>query len=347
MTSNNKTNMITNHKPFDKIKTRFEAYFVGMVMTTPISKTGGPVQVTFNITESIFFNTIKRNLQFTSFNVGRRENTLILIITDVAVSNNILFHVMMYNKLYTLPPLNPSILHDYVRGMFDSWGTFGKCSNGRPNCKFDNSKNDTFPFEELKRFSGMPCLITEKDITWNGVSALDFMGKLYMGSNIHLASNYSKFVSMVQWTPSSLPSFEYSTTHKDAVAPSKSRISDSGYDLHLVKKIKEVNGVHYYDTCIQVKPEVGYYFDLVGRSSISKTGWMVANNVGIIDMSYRGSIIVALVPSVEKPKAIVLPCKLVQIIPRKVIIMDNPRKVANIDTTDRGESGGLGSGQFK
>jgi dUTP pyrophosphatase len=146
--------------------------------------------------------------------------------------------------------------------------------------------------------------------------------------------------------PRKLPVFKYAKTCDSARPPEKSRISDTGYDLHLIKKIKEVNGVHYFDTCIRVQPEYGYYFDLVGRSSISKTGWTLANNVGIIDMSYRGSIIVALVPSVDKPKDLELPCKLVQLIPRKVIIMDEPEEVIDIEKTERNDTGGLGSNQF-
>lgn len=96
--------------------------------------------------------------------------------------------------------------------------------------------------------------------------------------------------------PKKLPIFKYSKTYDGTLPPKKSHISDTGYDLHLIKK-KKVNGIHYFDICIRFQSEYGYYFDLVGRSLISKTGWTLANSVGIIDMTYRGSIIVALVPS--------------------------------------------------
>jgi dUTP pyrophosphatase len=110
----------------------------------------------------------------------------------------------------------------------------------------------------------------------------------------------------------------FKRTHPQAVAPSKANASDSGYDLVLVDKIKEVDGVAYYDTGIQVAPPTGFYFDLVGRSSIAKTGYMLANNIGIIDNSYRGNIIVALVKINQDMPDLVLPARLVQIIPRKV-----------------------------
>ena len=75
-------------------------------------------------------------------------------------------------------------------------------------------------------------------------------------------------------------SFKYIKVHKDAIAPSKNHPLDTGFDLYLIKKIKEYNNVSYFDTGIAVRPPNGYYFDLVGRSSIAKTGWMLANNIG-------------------------------------------------------------------
>lgn len=137
---------------------------------------------------------------------------------------------------------------------------------------------------------------------------------------------------------------KFKKTLEGAVTPSKNKASDSGFDLVLIKKIKEVNGVHYYDTGIQVAPPVGYYFDLVGRSSISKSGYMLANNVGIIDQSYRGNIIVALVKVNPEAPDLELPVRLVQIIPRKVHMFDM-QEVMELDKTSRGEKGFGSSGR--
>jgi dUTP pyrophosphatase len=113
-------------------------------------------------------------------------------------------------------------------------------------------------------------------------------------------------------------SVRFKKTHPLAVAPSKAHATDSGYDLVLVEKLKEVNNVTFFDTGIQVAPPPGFYFDLVGRSSISKSGYMLANNIGIIDNSYRGNIMVALVKINPDAPDLVLPARLVQIIPRRV-----------------------------
>lgn len=114
-----------------------------------------------------------------------------------------------------------------------------------------------------------------------------------------------------------LPTFKYYKTHENAIAPYKNRGSNVGFDLHLIRKIKEVKGIHYYDTGISVQTPNGYYFDVVGHSSISKTGWMLANNISIIDNGYTDSIIVALVAINDTTKPLELPCKLVQLILRE------------------------------
>lgn len=135
--------------------------------------------------------------------------------------------------------------------------------------------------------------------------------------------------------------FHFKKTLAEAVPPKKVRPTDSGFDLCLVKKIKEEQGVHWYDTGIAVEPPEGYYFELVGRSSISKSGYMLANNIGIIDYEYRGSILVALIKLRDDAPELELPCRLVQLIPKQLLMME-AREVVDLSSTTRGE-GGFGS----
>jgi dUTP pyrophosphatase len=135
-----------------------------------------------------------------------------------------------------------------------------------------------------------------------------------------------------------MASFKFMKTLPSAVAPCKAYPTDSGFDLTLVEKVKEENGVVFYDTGIAVEPPPGYYFELVGRSSISKTGYMLANNIGIIDNSYRGSIKVALVKHNASMPELTLPIRLVQIIPQ--IVRDiMPLETMDVSDTLRGNSG--------
>jgi dUTP pyrophosphatase len=137
-------------------------------------------------------------------------------------------------------------------------------------------------------------------------------------------------------------SFNYKKTDPNAIAPSKAHPTDSGFDLHLIKKVKELTtNVTLYDTGISVEPPPGYYFELVGRSSISKSGYMLANNVGIIDESYRGSIMAALIKVDPDAAPLEFPCRLVQLIPRQLVLM-NPNEISELTETERG-AGGFGS----
>lgn len=106
-------------------------------------------------------------------------------------------------------------------------------------------------------------------------------------------------------------------TDPAAVTPSRANDFATGFDMTLIKYVKSVGDVYFYSTCIQVRPPFGYYFDLVGRSSISKTGYMLANSIGIIDQDYTGEVIVALRKVNKGADDIQLPIKLVQLVPRK------------------------------
>lgn len=126
--------------------------------------------------------------------------------------------------------------------------------------------------------------------------------------------------------------FKFMKTRKDAVAPFKKRPSDSGYDLTLLEKVKEYGNVELYDTGIKIQPKFGYYFDMVPRSSIIKTGYMLANSTGIIDASYRESIKVALIKVDPNAKPLTMPNRLVQLIPRQI----NHQDVKEVETFDFG-----------
>ena len=52
--------------------------------------------------------------------------------------------------------------------------------------------------------------------------------------------------------------------------------------------------VFFFDTGISVQMSDGYYVEIVPRSSITKTDFILANSVGIIDPDYRGRILIPL-----------------------------------------------------
>ncbi len=82
-------------------------------------------------------------------------------------------------------------------------------------------------------------------------------------------------------------------THPNSVTPFYAKPGDAGMDLTAVSEIvTEAEGYAYieYDTGIAVEIPEGYVGLVFPRSSVSKTGLILANAVGIIDSGYRASI---------------------------------------------------------
>ncbi|HSC87464.1 MAG TPA: hypothetical protein VLC09_09355 [Polyangiaceae bacterium] len=129
--------------------------------------------------------------------------------------------------------------------------------------------------------------------------------------------------------------------HPQAVLPRKERVSDSGYDLTLLYERSRHGNIVMYGTGVIVEPPTGWYLDVVARSSIVKRGYMLANNVGIIDRSYRGEILVPLLKTDPNAKDLELPARIAQLIPRPIVhfpVVEGE----NLSTTQRG-AGGFGS----
>lgn len=140
----------------------------------------------------------------------------------------------------------------------------------------------------------------------------------------------------------SIPEIKVCLSREDAVVPAKAHITDSGFDVTLTHVIKTVGDVTFYGTGVHVCPPAGFYFILAPRSSISKTGYSLANSVGIIDQDYRGEIIVALRKADKTSSDLELPIKMAQLIPTPVYHMTTDT-VSKFETnTERGE-GGFGS----
>lgn len=87
--------------------------------------------------------------------------------------------------------------------------------------------------------------------------------------------------------------------HNNIIHSNEHRHKDSGFDLYnpeeIVMKVNEINKMNLRVKCAMVRvldngDEVPCGFYLYPRSSISKTNFRLANNVGIIDSGYRGNL---------------------------------------------------------
>jgi deoxyuridine 5'-triphosphate nucleotidohydrolase len=164
----------------------------------------------------------------------------------------------------------------------------------------------------------------------------------YSNNNITLFNNYYK--NKISNELNYKPSIKVYKTDKDAVIPSKAFEEDAGYDLTIIKKIKDFNSkTTLYDTGIKIEIDEGYYTEIVPRSSISKFGYILANNIGIIDNHYRGNLMIALTKIADDAPDIVFPFKCCQLIVRKQIFSDLYEITDdNLSSTIRND-GGFGS----
>ena len=135
----------------------------------------------------------------------------------------------------------------------------------------------------------------------------------------------------------------FKKTDKRAVTPKKAHPSDIGFDLTAIDVYKELqNGVILFETGIKVKPPEGYYIEIVPRSSISKTGYILTNSIGIIDPHYRGSLKIPIrILDDNEPPPLLPFCKF-QLILRKNYDCEIKEIKEEFEETDRNE-GGFGS----
>lgn len=127
----------------------------------------------------------------------------------------------------------------------------------------------------------------------------------------------------------------------EAVTPHRATPNDIGYDLTVVKLEKTYDEIELYNTGIRSQPPKGYYFDMVGRSSLHKQGYIMATGFSVIDPDYRGDIMVPLYKMRADAK-LELPARVCQLVLRKV--EDNVvwKEMEYLDETMRGD-GGFGS----
>jgi len=228
----------------------------------------------------------------------------------------------------------PTVDIDFVRGLFESNGVWGNRSLFIPAPESLRSELR----ELLKPFSPKE---TEEGFFVVGAPA-DLLLHLFYDEETEERSEFyfEKFLSYLTGGKWERKAFRFSL-EEGALPPFKKRISDSGFDLYLIKLLKVDGNVYFFDTGVRVAPPPGFYFDLVPRSSIYKSGFVLANSVGIIDMTYRGTVKVPLVkvnPEKEVPE---LPWRAVQLIPRRFYPLE-AKQVENLEETVRGE-GGFGS----
>lgn len=258
--------------------------------------------------------------------------------------NDFLFHKNILNEINIMD--NDFKIH-FLRGYFDKVGNI-LIDEDNYECSIDYTSKNITIIDKLCSYINIPyCHCDDKNtIKYNDVNVIDFLGKIYKHDDV-LKNDilYNEFVNMLLYkNETTLPSCKIFLNDPNAVIPSKVRESDVGYDLTIIKKFKDLNETTaLYDTGISIALNPCYYAEIVPRSSLSKSGYMLANSVGIIDTGYRGNLLIALTKTDFHSLDLQLPFRCCQLIFKRQVFMN--LLIANkddIEKTNRSD-GGFGS----
>lgn len=350
-----------NDRFFEHVDTEAKAYFLGWIASDGAIR---PTTISIYVHEKdVGTLTVLRDLVCPELPIKRKKNTPLrgFTINSVGIATDVCRRLDISpgkkDAVVAFPDLgDDKLTWAFVRGLFDGDGSVAsidaelrRATKGWPSPRCSLASSSPRMLDGLTEFVKIPAYRGKGGLEWNGTNALDFLGKLYRGASYSLTRKRDLYLDWCTWAPSlsggnvggKYPLFRWARTLPSAVAPSKERASDSGFDLTLVAREKEQGLVVFYRTGIRVQPAFGWYFDLVPRSSISKTGYMLANGVGVIDRAYVGEILVPLIKIDPSAPDLQLPARLVQIIPRQIIAAELV-EVDELGGTARGE-GGFGS----
>ena len=178
--------------------------------------------------------------------------------------------------------------------------------------------------------------LSDKIIFKFGCSSVDFLGYLYANIDDSYSIQCANYTNLI-------PECRFIRTDKSAIVPSKTNWSDVGFDLSIISKVKDFNSrTSLYDTGIKIDIDFGYYAEIVPRSSISKSGYILSNNIGIIDNSYRGNLMIALTKIADDAIEIEYPFRCCQLIIKKQDYVNLEEVESGLSETKRNE-GGFGS----
>jgi len=228
---------------------------------------------------------------------------------------------------------------EFIRGIYEY--NYLKSDNENDDIMIKRTANLEDVIEKFATYLQVPYIYTrtEEDEEYllikYGCSSIDFLGCIYSRINENLSFKHTNYNTTV-------PRCNVVAVDEKAEIPSKEHWSDVGYDLSIISKVKDFNKkTSLYDTGIKIQVDFGYYAEIVPRSSLSKSGYMLANSVGIIDNSYRGNLMVALIKIDDEAPEITFPFKCCQLIIREQVFT-SLGVIDYIDETKRGE-GGFGS----
>jgi deoxyuridine 5'-triphosphate nucleotidohydrolase len=338
---------------FEDINTTKQAFLLGcFVSSAKYEESEYKITLKFQTAEfttiirNMFFKNAKANYLYTYDDPDDIVNTHPVYSFEITSPKMYqdLFDQNIYDQLSS-----EDLKMAFIKGYYESSGFVNsEKKDGSKVCgiKFLDILNPT----HLTNYITIPYIIRDDLLIFQDTNAIDFLGIIYGRfpelNNLNEELKYEKWKSWIcKYTSvyNEIPECYIYKADPSAIIPSKSKESDVGYDLSVIKeKTKLSDMVSLYDTGIQVEIKHGLYIEVVPRSSLSKSGYMLANSIGIIDANYRGNILVALIKINPDAPDIQYPFRCCQIIFRKQIYANMIEVSDSASTTGRG-AGGFGS----
>jgi dUTPase len=247
----------------------------------------------------------------------------------------------MFGKLDSkrrLPWMSDEYVWSFICGFYDGYGSF-RFHPSNPRLFVKSLHTDVINLIADKWEVKTP---HADKVQAHGYKAIDICGKMYAKVSLKHPDKFNSYLEILNYIPKrdwmKTETFAYHRLDPKAIAPCKTRVTDSGYDIHALTFEKVKADVYKADTKLAIRPAPGFYFDLIGRSSLPQKGWQFLQGVGVVDRSYRGTLAMhmrKLWPDATMPD---LPWKCGQLIPRPIVHAEW-QEVKEMDDTDRNTKG--------
>jgi dUTP pyrophosphatase len=336
---------------FSTIDSELKAYLLGLIASDGTVRKSG-FTIALHRKDAILLNILNSNLRWDT-PIKPTGSLRSWTVNSGLISKDVCRHLKIKpgkkDAVVAFPDIPPAFDIHFMRGLFDGDGSIREPLVAHSRWPYPEAKLASMSARMrasiVRRYEGYDdgC-----SVSWHGTDCLDMLGAMYEESNFRMSRKLALYEDWCAWVPglsgtgsvSKNGSFKARFVKSDinAKPPKKSRVSDSGFDLTLISIHDVIGDVTVYNTGIKVQPPYGWYFDLVPRSSIIKTGYSLANDVGVIDRSYTGQIQVPLRKNDKNAPDLILPARCVQLIPRPIVHLPFV-EVTDFPKTDRGERG--------
>jgi dUTPase len=346
---------------FNKIDNIDKAYWLGIIAAKgEFNKKEMSITIALKNDELYILNILVHlfNKDSRYINVVNIYNRTVINILSLSIYIDIcnIFNINIYNSVdiqkndeLIFPKMESNEMKLYfIKGYFDNLCFIS--DKKVPVCYIPIKSNNII--NGMTQFLQIPYKKYNNKIIYSGMNVIDIFGKLYDNvkhNNLYSKLKYKLFVNILDSSNKNnalpdLPKCKVLKTQPGAIIPYKKNLSDVGYDITIINEYKKVNdNTILYDTGLKIFPEFGYYTQIVPRSSLSKSGYIISNSIGIIENTYSGNLYIALTKVEHNAPDLQLPFRCGQLIFQKQIYLDivEITEMPNISTLR--DCGGFGS----